>query len=98
MFSRSPTLFRINLWPHAGAGFDVRSKNFAHLGQAIKFARTSLRVPVWKLGWVSGMRSPYLPLVERGVCHPTRAELDTLETYLGVKLCKRNKSRIDKAV
>lgn len=94
MLFRSVSRLRIFLWPHASKGFNPHQ--FDHVGEALRWARQSKKLPIWRLGWATGIKWQYLASVERGVMMPTWEEIYQLEKYLGVTLRRRNKAKIDK--
>ncbi|CAJ1431604.1 unnamed protein product [Effrenium voratum] len=52
------------LFPQATKGW--RPERFEHEGEALRFARQSKRIPLWKLAWATSIDYEYLSLVEHG--------------------------------
>mmetsp|Transcript_23600 Transcript_23600/g.51674 ORF Transcript_23600/g.51674 Transcript_23600/m.51674 type:complete len:131 (+) Transcript_23600:69-461(+) len=87
--------FRQWLFPMAGKGF--RPEKFEHMGAAVRLARNSKRIPMWKLAWAAGISPAQLKKVETGRAMPHPEQTEELERLLGVQLKRRRKSKIDRA-
>ncbi|KAF4744324.1 hypothetical protein FOZ62_028294, partial [Perkinsus olseni] len=74
-------------------------RSFPHLGEAIRFARASKKIPVAKLMHATLIPERRLLQIQQGMVKPHLFELQVLEKYLGVPFYdkKRRKSYIDRA-
>ncbi|KAF4670568.1 hypothetical protein FOZ61_010159 [Perkinsus olseni] len=75
-------------------------RSFPHLGEAIRFARASKKIPVAKLMHATLIPERRLLQIQQGMVKPHLFELQVLEKYLGVPFYdkKKRKSYIDRAV
>ncbi|CAD7955814.1 unnamed protein product [Amoebophrya sp. A120] len=94
MLSISTPRLRLWLWPHASKDFNCHA--WPHLGHALRFARKSKRIPMWKLGWATGLGERYIGQIEKGFAVPTEVEHSVLRQSLGVSLRKKNFAKMDK--
>ncbi|KAF4677467.1 hypothetical protein FOL47_001282 [Perkinsus chesapeaki] len=74
-------------------------RSFPHIGEAIRFARASKKIPVSKLMHATLIPERRLLQIQNGMVKPHLFELQVLERYLGVPFYDKNrKSFIDRAV
>eukprot|EP00927_Polykrikos_kofoidii_P064138 TRINITY_DN59190_c0_g1_i1.p3 TRINITY_DN59190_c0_g1~~TRINITY_DN59190_c0_g1_i1.p3 ORF type:complete len:171 (+),score=18.96 TRINITY_DN59190_c0_g1_i1:43-513(+) len=83
------------LFPKATKGW--RPGRFEHEGQALKIARESKRIPIWKLSWAANVSENFLRMVERGDARLPKEQREELERLVGVPVRERRLSKIDRA-